>query len=133
MATRKYKEFAEYGYGSGSVLRLGDQFRVKGGPIYKSQQGEIIPMYERGVFVFRCYWERGASKWIEAYRAGKGGVVNLWVGRTMPSPVVDGLRRRPYRITRKVSPSQATRQPRGNKRDRLRKMQQARGETDNST
>ena len=33
----------------------GDWFRVKGGPIYVTDAGEGIPMYERGIFVFRRY------------------------------------------------------------------------------
>jgi hypothetical protein len=102
MAKRKLKEFDEYCYGPRRALKPGDRFRVKGGPIYITDDGNQVPMYERGVFVFNKYCERGAEKWLEARRADGGGTSVLWVGRVMRSPTVPSLRRRPYRITRKI-------------------------------
>jgi hypothetical protein len=91
MAKRKLKEHDEYCYGPRRALKPGDRFRVKGGPIYVTDDGNQVPMYERG-----------AEKWLEARRADTGGVSVLWVGRAMRSPAVPSLRRRPYRITRKI-------------------------------
>jgi len=106
MAKSKTKEFDEYRYGPKSVLRPGDRFRATGGHVYVANDGEAIPMYDRGVFVFRRYCEKGAEKWVEAWRADKGGMAVLWVGRSMQSPIAPGLRRRPYRITRKLKPGE---------------------------
>ena len=102
MARRKLQVFDQFRYGPRSVLVPGDRFRVTGGPIYITDDGAKIPMAERGVFVFRRYCVRGASKWIEAYRADGGGVAILWMGKPVHSPVVPNLHRRPYRITGKV-------------------------------
>jgi hypothetical protein len=104
MAKRKLKEFDEYSYGPRRTLHPGDRFRVKGGPVYIMDDGKQVPMYERGVFVFQKYCERGAQRWIEARRSD-GGTSVLWVGRSMRSPAVSSLRRRPYRITRKIQPA----------------------------
>jgi len=70
--------------------------------VYVTDGAEELPMYERGILVFRRYYERGAAKWIQAYRFDGGGVAILWVGRSTKSPVVPGLRRKPYRVTSKV-------------------------------
>jgi len=102
MPRRRLQVFDEYRYGPRSVLVPGDRFRVTAGPVYVTDNGEKIPMAERGILIFRCYCVRGASKWIEAYRADGGGVAILWMGRTGRSKVVPNLRRRPYRITRKL-------------------------------
>jgi hypothetical protein len=103
MASRSFQSFDEYRYGPRSVLLPGDQFRVQGGPVYITDDGRTIPLYDRGVFVFRCYCVRGASRWIEAYRQPGGGIVLLWVGKPCRSPIAPNLRRKPYRVTGKVS------------------------------
>jgi len=108
MAKRKPNEFSEYRYGPRSILRRGDRFRVAGGPIYTTKSGEKLPMYERGVFVFICYCTQGASKWIEARRADSSIFVHLGVGGPTRNHDVPSLRRRPYRITRKITPGQPT-------------------------
>ena len=105
MARRKLQKFDEYRYGPRSILRPGERFRVKGGPVYVTDDAEKLPMYERGIFVFHRYFEQGAAKWIQAYKTDGGGVAILWVvwvGRSMKSPVVPGLRRKPYRVTSRV-------------------------------
>ena len=102
MVRRKLQVFDRYRYGHRSVLVPGDRFRVTGGPIYITDNGTKIPMAERGIFVFRRYCVRGASKWIEAYRADGGGVAILWMGKTGRSRTVPNLRQRPYRITGKI-------------------------------
>jgi hypothetical protein len=102
MVNRKLQVYDEYRYGPRGVLVPGDRFRVSGGPVYVTDHGTVIPMWERGELAFRCYCVRGAAKWIEAYRADGGGIAILWMGRTSRSKTVPGLRRRPYRITRKV-------------------------------
>ena len=102
MVNRILHEFDEYKYGPRSVLRRGDLFRVKGGPVYVNDDGIEYPMYERGIFVFRRYCEQGAAKWIQAYHANGSGVAILWVGRSIKSPGVPGLRRKPYRVTSKL-------------------------------
>ena len=73
MASRKLQVFHDYRYGRRGVLLPGERFRVAGGPEYVTDGGTTIPMYERGVFVFRAFCVRGASPWIEAYRADGGG------------------------------------------------------------
>jgi len=108
MARSKIQDFDQYRYGLRGVLKPGDRFRVQGGPVYVTALGVKIPMYERGVLVFRKLCIRGSAKWIEAYRANGGGFVLLWVGKSSRSPTIPNLRRRPYRITGKVrSSSQA--------------------------
>src|SRR3972149_6592423 len=73
MSTRKLQVFDRYRYCPRSVLVPGDRFRVHGGPVYVTDDGKVIPMHERGQFIFRRLCVRGASKWIEADRAGGGG------------------------------------------------------------
>ncbi len=102
MAQRKLKEFDEYKFGPRSVLRPGDRFRVKDGPIYVTDAGEKFPMFERGIFIFQKYCERGDRKWIQARRADSAVTVILWMGRSMRNPDMQNFRRRPYRITRKI-------------------------------
>jgi hypothetical protein len=84
------------------VLKPGDQFRIGGGPVYVTDDGVEHVVAERGVFKFRRYCVQGAQKWIEAYPAGGGGVVLLWVGKAGKSPQVPNLRRKPYKV-RKVT------------------------------
>ena len=102
MVRRKLQVFDRYRYGHRSMLVPGDRFRVTGGPFYVTDGGTKIPMAERGIFVFRRYCVRGASKWIEAYRADGGGVAILWMGKSGRSRTVPNLRQRPYRITGKI-------------------------------
>jgi len=115
LSNRKLRIYDEYRYGPRSVLLPGDRFRVSGGPVYVTGDGTVVPMAERGELIFRRYCVRGAAKWIEAHRADGGGIAVLWMGRTGRSKAVPGLRRRPYRITRKIhkkrSPGQAPRPP----------------------
>ncbi len=106
MAHHKLQVFDEYRFGPRSVLVPGDRFRVRGGPVYITDDGTKIPMVERGVFVFRRYCVQGTSKWIEAYRADGGGIVILWVGKSGRSHAVPNLRRRPYKVTAKVRDKQ---------------------------
>lgn len=102
MSNRKLQTFDEYRYGPRSVLRPGDRFRVGGGPVYITDDGVEHLVAERGLFKFRRYCVQGAQKWIEAYPAGGGGIVILWVGKAGKSPAVPNLRRKPYKI-RKVT------------------------------
>jgi hypothetical protein len=55
MSTRKLQVFDQYRYGPRSVLTPGDRFRVGGGPVYVTDSGKVIPMYDRGEFVFRRF------------------------------------------------------------------------------
>ena len=116
MATRKFQVMEEFQFGPKSVLRPGDRFRVTGGPFYVTDDGEKVPMYERGVFVFERHCVQGAAKWIDAHRADGGGHVVLWVGRPCWSETIPNLRRRPYRVTQKLGKKResrtATRKPR---------------------
>jgi len=104
MPQRKRKVFETYRYRPQSALQPGDRFRVQGGPVYITDDGRRFPMYERGVLIFRRYCEQGAKKWIDAYRADNGAAVCLWVGRSIRSAKIPNIRRRPYRITRKLRP-----------------------------
>ena len=101
MAARKLQIKDAFHFGRKNMLRPGDRFRVTGGPIYVTDDGAKIPMYERGVLVFERYCVQGSAKWIEGHRADGGHVV-LWVGKPCWSKTISGLRRRPYRITRKL-------------------------------
>jgi hypothetical protein len=101
MSRRSLEVFHEYRYGPRSILTPGDKFRVRGGPVYITDQGTQIPMAERGIFVFRRYCVQGAAKWIEAY-SRDGGLIILWMGQSGRSPTVPNLRRRPYRVSGKL-------------------------------
>ena len=101
MARPTLKTFTRYRHGKRSYLYPGDRFRASGGSYYATTDDDgnkvRFPMGERGVFTFRRYCERGASKWIEAIREG-GSIAIIYVGRPRPSPVVEGLRLRPHTI-----------------------------------
>jgi hypothetical protein len=102
MSSRNLQVFKEYRYGPRSVLVPGDRFHVSGGPVYVTDDGKVIPVADRGVFVFRRYCVQGAAKWLEAHRSDGSGLVILWVGKTSRSRAIPNLRRRPYRVTGKV-------------------------------
>ncbi|MCE9553857.1 MAG: hypothetical protein K8T91_10855 [Planctomycetes bacterium] len=104
MAPRRLKVWFEYRYGERGVLRPGDRFKVRGGPVYVTDEGQKIPMGEKGVHLFKRYCERGAEKWIEASSVNGSNYVILWVGKSHRSPVVAGLVRRPYRIRKERVP-----------------------------
>lgn len=91
----------QYRFGPRSVLTPGDRFRVGGGPVYVTDNGRQIPMFERGVFTFQRFCVRGAARWIEARRED-GSTAVLWVGKTCRSRSVPNLRRRPYRVTGRI-------------------------------
>jgi len=101
MVSRRLRVELEYRYGKRGLLKPGDRFRVRGGPVYITDEGQKIPLGEKGVHVFKRYCERGADKWIEAASVSGSNFVILWVGKSRRSPVVSNLIRRPYRI-RKV-------------------------------
>ena len=113
MARRHERQVAlEYRYGKRGVLRPGDRFRATGGPVYVTDDSRKLPMAERGVFIFHRYCVCGAARWIEAFRANGGGFVLLWVGPAVRSRTIENLRRRPYRITGKVSEGRQASLPR---------------------
>jgi hypothetical protein len=98
----KLQTFDRYQFSMRGTLLPGDRFRVSGGPVYHCADGSKLSMYERGEFIFVRYCQRGASKWLEARRHPDGGFVVLWVGRSIASPLIPNLRRRPYRVTGKL-------------------------------
>jgi hypothetical protein len=100
MSRRSLQVFDRYRYGPRGTLVPGDRFRVRGGPIYVTDDGKIIPVADHGIFVFRRYCVQGATKWLEAYRADSSGMVILWVGKTLRSRTIPNLRRRPYRVAK---------------------------------
>ncbi len=102
MSNRKLEILDEYRYGPRAVLKLGDKFRVSGGPVYVSDDGVEHAVADRGIFKFRRYCVQGAQKWIEAYSGDGSGTVVLWVGKAGRSPTVENLRRKPYKV-RKVT------------------------------
>ena len=102
MSNRKLLYFDEYRYGPRSVLKPGDRFRVGGGPVYVTEDGVEHNLADRGIFKFRRYCVQGAQKWIEAFSVGGGGIVVLWVGKAGRSPIVENMRRKPYKI-RKIT------------------------------
>lgn len=95
---RPLQIFDEYRYGPRSILRPGDRFRVTGGPVYITDAGQKIPMYERGIFRFRSFCVRGAAQWLEAVRESDHRAVVLWVGKPVRCRVIPNLHRRPYHI-----------------------------------
>jgi hypothetical protein len=107
MPSRSLQVFDQYRYGPRSVLVPGDRFRVSGGPVYVTDDGKTIPVADRGIFVFRRYCTQGAAKWIEAHRSDGSALIVLWVGKTIRSPVIPNLRRRPYRVVGKVNAATA--------------------------
>jgi hypothetical protein len=112
MSRRSLQVFHEYRFGPRSILTPGDQFRVRGGPVYVTDDGTTIPIAHRGIFVFRRYCVQGAAKWIEAFDRDRGGIAILWVGKAGRSPAVPNLRRRPYRIIGKLREPQGQRHKR---------------------
>jgi len=104
MSPRRLKSEFEYRYGERGVLRPGDRFRVRGGPVYLTDDGQKIPMGERGIHIFQRYCERGAEKWIEAASVNGSSFVILWVGKSHRNPVVSNLIRRPYRVRKVLVP-----------------------------
>lgn len=110
MTSRKLQVFHEYRYGRRGVLHPGDRFRVSGGPVYITDDGSVVPMYERGVFVFHTFCVQGAARWIEAHRTD-GGIVILWVGKTCRSPAVPNLRRKAYRVSKILCQEPSQRKP----------------------
>jgi hypothetical protein len=107
MVNRNLQVFDQYRYGLRSVLAPGDRFRATGGPVYITDDSTVIPMRERGLFMFRKFCIQGAARWIEAYRVD-GGTVILWVGKPSRSRTVPNLRHRPYRVA-KVQDAEAQR------------------------
>lgn len=91
----------EYRFGPRSVLEPGDRFRVKGGPVYVTDDGRKIAMSERGILTFQRFCQSGSGQWLEAWRAD-GSTAVLYVGRSRWSNTVPSLRRRRYRVTGKV-------------------------------
>jgi hypothetical protein len=110
MSSRKLQFFDEYRYGPRAVLKPGDKFRVSGGPVYVSDDGVEHNLADRGIFKFRRYCVQGAQKWIEASAADGSGTVVLWVGKACKSPVVQNLRRKPYKV-RKVTGRKRRKKP----------------------
>lgn len=93
----------EYRVSERVILRPGDQFRVTGGPYYRTAGGERLPMAARGVMTFVCVHRTGRGGrrvLIEARAAGEGTVILHVEGRRR-SPV-EGLVPRPYRIRGRV-------------------------------
>ena len=92
----------EYRVSERVVLRAGDRFRVSGGPYYRLDSGEKIPMAARGVMTFRRALRtgRGGRRVLIEASAGEGTVI-LHIEGSRRSPV-PGLVPRPYRITRKL-------------------------------
>jgi hypothetical protein len=111
MSNRRLHTLDHYRYSTRGMLVPGDRFRVRGGPVYVTDDGITIPLADHGVFVFRRYCIQGAARWLEAYRADGGGLTILWVGKASRSKAIPNLRRRPYRVVR-VSDPQPTRRKR---------------------
>lgn len=85
-------------YSSGrTLLERGDRFRASGGPFYRTQDGTVVRMNDKGPFTFLRYCENGPTSWIEAWSREEGHCV-LYVGPEQPSPTIEGYVRRPYRI-----------------------------------
>lgn len=87
---------SEYRYAKRGLLRVGQRFRVLGGPHYVDQAGKQIPMGVRGTFVFLRYCVDGRAKWIEAVRPNEVTIERLPVSRRKSS--IEGYHALPYRV-----------------------------------
>ena len=93
----------EYRVSTRVVLRAGDRFRVSGGPYYRLDSGEKIPMAARGVMTFRRALRtgRGGRRVLIEARAGEGTVI-LHVEGSRSNRMVPGLVCKPYKIRGKL-------------------------------
>lgn len=119
MPQLRIEVFQEYQFGPRSILTPGERFRVSGGPVYVTDDGRRIPMFERGIFTFLRLCVRGSARWIEARRSD-GSTAVLWVGKACRSRTVPNLRRRPYRITKKISGAQEPSHAKGKAKNKTR-------------
>jgi hypothetical protein len=94
----------EYQVSERVVLRPGDTFRAKGGPYWKSSDGQQISLRSKGPYKFVAYARRGAVGWIECYdKSGCLAVLHV-EGRRRK---IDGaIVTRPYQVTSKKRQSQ---------------------------
>ena len=95
----------EYRVSERVVLRVGDTFKAKGGPYWKSPDGTKHALSAKGPFVFLKHCQQRSCEWIEA-RDKEGNHCILHVaGRRRR---IDGsLVPRPYTVTGKKRPAVA--------------------------
>lgn len=90
----------EFRVSSRVVLRPGDVFRAKGGPLWKGAGGEKTSLAARGPFKFFRAAVRGSCRWIEATDKN-GHFVVLRVSGGRWKRIDPMLIPRPYTITGK--------------------------------
>jgi hypothetical protein len=81
------------------VLQPGDSFRVAGGPYYRTQAGERLPLAARGTFRLLEVIRHRSRVHLLAHGAEGFALLHVEGRRRSPVP---GLVPRPYRITRRV-------------------------------
>lgn len=90
----------EYRVSERVVLQPGDQFRVSGGPYWRLDGGQKVPMATRGVCTFRRAIRRGRVVCLEA--ASNDGAVILHVEGRRRNRLMPALVCRPYTVKSKV-------------------------------
>lgn len=89
--------------GPRSILTPGAKFRVRGGPIWVTKNGDRIPMRARGVMTYRRTVRHPAGyTYIEATSNRDGDVVLHVSGVRPPNPDMPEMILRPYRIVSRV-------------------------------
>jgi hypothetical protein len=81
------------------VIQPGDQFKVAGGPYYRTQAGERIPLAARGTFRLVEVIRHRARVHLLAHGAEGWTLLHVEGRRRSPVP---GLVPRPYRVTKRV-------------------------------
>jgi len=81
------------------VIQPGDQFKVAGGPYYKTQAGERIPLAARGTMRLVEVIRHRARVHLLAHGAEGWTLLHVEGRRRSPVP---GLVPRPYRVTKRV-------------------------------
>jgi hypothetical protein len=96
MVKRSY----EYKVSQRVTLTPGTKFRAKGGPYWKSDDGQKISMRARGPFIFYCHETKGKQEWIVAYDKDNGFAVLPLTKRK--KKLSEGWVNRPYVVTGRI-------------------------------
>ena len=83
------------------VLRRGDVFRARGGPVFVCEDSTEVDMGSAGEYRFLRACRQGADVWLEGVPLGGGAVEHVYVGRRKWSRAVPGLHHRPHRVSKR--------------------------------
>jgi hypothetical protein len=96
----KKEIFEEFRVSPRVLLRVGDKFRVTGGPYIRGENGEKIAMAYRGVCTFQRAEKIGAR--VHIYATNKEGSVLLHVAGRRRNEYLPDLVCRPYKIKGRI-------------------------------